>query len=78
MILPILWGLILVSSYLRFFAAGHCEADTYANGCSVPLGLDTPFKETFTKACDKHDICYGCVSPELIDFIGLDTCVNVS
>ena len=41
---------------------GLCDADTYANGCSVPLGLDTPFKETFTKACDKHDICYGCVS----------------
>ena len=56
------WFLLLSSSKVILSGEGLCDADTYTNGCSVPLGLDTPFKETFTKACDKHDICYGCVS----------------
>ncbi len=39
-----------------------CKADKHANGCSVPLGMTAPYKEQFTPACNKHDICYGCVS----------------
>ena len=39
-----------------------CKADKYANGCSVPLGMNAPYKDQFTPACNKHDICYGCVS----------------
>ena len=60
MISAILWHFILFSCFGRFSCEGHCDADTYTNGCSVPLGLDTPFKKTFTEACNKHDICYGC------------------
>eukprot|EP00112_Aurelia_sp_Birch-Aquarium-sp1_P007971 Seg187.12 transcript_id=Seg187.12/GoldUCD/mRNA.D3Y31 product="Conodipine-M alpha chain" protein_id=Seg187.12/GoldUCD/D3Y31 len=37
-----------------------CKADKYANGCSVPLGMNAPYKDQFTPACNKHDICYGC------------------
>ena len=39
-----------------------CNADKHANGCSVPLGINAPYKNDFTPACNKHDICYGCVS----------------
>ena len=39
-----------------------CSADKHANGCSVPLGINAPYKADFTPACNKHDICYGCVS----------------
>ncbi|KAK3733985.1 hypothetical protein QZH41_009840, partial [Actinostola sp. cb2023] len=38
----------------------QCLADQYSNGCSVPLGIATPYKGRFTPACNKHDICYGC------------------
>nr|QNH72513.1 toxin candidate TRINITY_DN7890_c0_g1_i1 [Isarachnanthus nocturnus] len=37
-----------------------CEVDRQTNGCSVPFGIDAPFKREFIPACDKHDICYGC------------------
>ena len=40
----------------------HCKADKHTNGCSVPLGMNAPFKDDFKPACNKHDICYGCVS----------------
>ena len=43
-----------------------CKADKYANGCSIPLGILAPYKEQFTPACNKHDICYGCVSINLM------------
>ena len=39
-----------------------CNADKHTNGCSVPLGINAPYKKDFTPACNKHDICYGCVS----------------
>ena len=39
-----------------------CDADRNTNGCSTPMGMNAPFKGQFTMACDKHDICYGCVS----------------
>nr|QNH72507.1 toxin candidate TRINITY_DN36719_c0_g1_i1 [Pachycerianthus maua] len=37
-----------------------CEVDRQTNGCSVPFGMEAPFKRQFIPACDKHDICYGC------------------
>lgn len=56
--------LILGLFMLRFtFCSGRvCEADRNTNGCSTPMGINAPFKREFTPACDKHDICYGCVS----------------
>ncbi|XP_028392628.1 uncharacterized protein LOC114517170 [Dendronephthya gigantea] len=61
MIQATLWRLIFLLSYTgEMMTEGLCDADSYTNGCSVPLGLGTPFKKTFTKACNKHDICYGC------------------
>ena len=39
--------------------AGEC-AD-HSNGCSIPLDLDFFYRDLFTPACVKHDICYGCV-----------------
>ena len=34
----------------------------YANGCSIPFGLSFTYKTLFTPSCNRHDICYGCVS----------------
>ena len=34
----------------------------HQDGCSVPDGLPRPFIELFTPECDKHDLCYDCVS----------------
>ena len=39
-----------------------CAADKFADGCSVPSVFPAPFKKEFTSACNRHDICYGCVS----------------
>ena len=36
------------------------------------MGMNAPFKREFTPACDKHDICYGCVST---GFVILSCCV---
>lgn len=57
----LLSGFVFFTSVQRVLVE-FCEADSYTDGCSVPFGLDTPFKEIFTKACNKHDTCYGCVS----------------
>ena len=32
------------------------------NGCSIPGDLPFVYKELFTPACNKHDVCYYCVS----------------
>ena len=41
----------------------ECENDkTMINGCSVPWGIDFPYKEFFLPACNRHDVCYSCVS----------------
>ncbi|XP_046843048.1 conodipine-P1-like [Xenia sp. Carnegie-2017] len=55
----LLSGFVFFTSVQRVLVE-FCEADSYTDGCSVPFGLDTPFKEIFTKACNKHDTCYGC------------------
>jgi len=31
------------------------------NDCSVPIFKDFPYKVTFRPACQRHDLCYGCV-----------------
>ncbi|XP_047134278.1 conodipine-P2 [Hydra vulgaris] len=37
-----------------------CAADKFADGCSVPPIIPAPFKNEFTSACNRHDICYAC------------------
>ena len=32
------------------------------NGCSIPLGIAFPYKDLFLPACERHDVCYSCVS----------------
>lgn len=40
------------------------------NGCSIPWGISFPYKEFFDPACERHDICYSCVSDhELFNYI---------
>lgn len=34
----------------------------HSNGCSIPGDLPFFYKNTFTPACDRHDMCYNCVS----------------
>lgn len=59
----IVLGLVVIGfTYSWAHPTRICEADRQANGCSVPLGIEAPFKRQFTPSCNKHDICYGCVS----------------
>ena len=39
----------------------NCTVLTDVNGCSVPFGIDVPFKDVFTPACLNHDVCFRCV-----------------
>lgn len=64
------FGLVVVE--FKFCLCRVCEADRNTNGCSTPMGMNAPFKREFTPACDKHDICYGCVST---CFVILSCCV---
>ena len=64
------FGLVVVE--FKFCSCKVCEADRNTNGCSTPMGMNAPFKREFTPACDKHDICYGCVST---CFVILSCCV---
>lgn len=60
---PILLLLIFTSTTMRSECRPlSCAADKYADGCSVPSMVPAPFKNEFTRACNRHDICYGCVS----------------
>ena len=38
-----------------------CVYDEHTNGCSTPTGIE-PYRDTFTPACNEHDVCYFCVS----------------
>lgn len=39
-----------------------CKTLDFVNGCSTPLWLPVPFKKAFTPSCNRHDVCYRCVS----------------
>lgn len=52
----------------------HRCLEKMSNGCSVPGGMgdrDKYGKEIFVAACDRHDVCYACVS--FIAFYTLDS-----
>ena len=51
--------MVLLGSALKTESA-QCHVET--NGCSIPKGVPRPFVETFTPACNRHDVCYRCVS----------------
>ena len=60
--------LVVAVMGFTFCSCRVCDADRNTNGCSTPMGMNAPFKQQFTMACDKHDICYGCVSVVLSYF----------
>lgn len=38
-----------------------CTTDIkLTNGCSIPWGIEFPYKEFFLPACQRHDVCYVC------------------
>lgn len=40
-----------------------CVSDSFINGCSVPINSSSfPYKTLFHPACQRHDVCYVCVS----------------
>ena len=47
---------------LAEITTAKCISDDYVNGCSIPFRSYFPYAKFFEKACDKHDICYDCVS----------------
>lgn len=56
----ILLGLLTVSVSASDYCQEHAPAGV-VNGCSVPL-LHFQYEPQFTPSCNKHDICYHCVS----------------
>ncbi|XP_052818636.1 conodipine-P3-like isoform X1 [Mya arenaria] len=55
-------GFILVFFLAAFglAIAGVCDRAPDVNGCSIPGNLPYPYKNTFRRDCNKHDICYSC------------------
>ncbi|CAH3046364.1 unnamed protein product [Porites evermanni] len=49
--------MVLLASALKT-ESPQCHVET--NGCSTPKGVPRPFVETFTPACNRHDVCYRC------------------
>ncbi|XP_033762309.1 uncharacterized protein LOC117343874 [Pecten maximus] len=47
---------------LTVHAGYTCDKNKYSNGCSVPKGIKIAFKGRFKPACNKHDICYRCMT----------------
>ena len=54
--------IVLILFAEGLFAISECGAHGHVNGCSVPGDLPYFYKDHFKPACNKHDICYGCVS----------------
>ena len=73
----ILYSLLLLSSAVVYARPLSCAADKFADGCSVPSMIPAPFKMEFTHACNRHDICYGCVSIFRYSNILLFFCLHV-
>nr|UMA83986.1 venom-related protein conodipine [Conus judaeus] len=40
--------------------ADQCDQHPVVNGCSVPSFIQPQHQDTFTPACYRHDVCYGC------------------
>ncbi|XP_066915435.1 uncharacterized protein [Clytia hemisphaerica] len=50
----------ILVSLVTMTTAQSCGVLKDVNGCSVPFGLEIPFKNTFEPACLNHDVCYRC------------------
>ena len=48
--------------FSAYYISYHCSENRHTNGCSIPADLPYPYKDVFKPGCDRHDICYGCVS----------------
>ena len=53
---------IIVLAVLAGIVNGECEADNHVNGCSIPFDAPVAYKTDFVQACNRHDVCYYCVS----------------
>eukprot|EP00794_Sanderia_malayensis_P019004 gene19004-20916_t len=54
-------GIFVAALVLALFGdANGCEADNHVNGCSIPYDMPFAYKNDFTPACHKHDVCYYC------------------
>lgn len=54
--------IVLLATAAVVASASVCSNEKYTNGCSVPFGLPWFYKDEFAAVCNKHDICYACVS----------------
>ena len=60
--------LLLLVALLPSEVTSHTNSSScpvHINGCSIPCGLPFVYKTKFTPACNKHDVCYSCVSIRL-------------
>ena len=56
---------------LTGYTQAGCITKQYVNGCSIPFRFQFYYKREFTPSCNKHDVCYSCVSTTM-HFIGED------
>ena len=52
--------LTIIIAFIGLAAGSNCPV--VQNGCSVPRHLPKPWINTMTPSCNKHDVCYYCVS----------------
>jgi len=51
---------LLPCCYGEFDTKECTEDPKMVNGCSIPWGIEFPYKDFFKPACNRHDICYSC------------------
>ena len=52
----------------------------HVNGCSIPCDFPFVYKTKFINACNKHDVCYSCVSVVSLSISNTDcnsTCLEI-
>ena len=52
--------LTIIIALIGLTVVSSCRVEY--NGCSVPRHLPKPWINTMTPSCNKHDVCYYCVS----------------
>lgn len=64
------WMILVLACFTPIVSnvvAKDCDTNEHVNGCSIPFGISWFYKAEFTPDCNKHDVCYWCVST-ILDF----------
>ena len=63
----VLWIFMVFVAFLEVSSNNNqCTVLSDINGCTVPFKLPLPYVKEFTPSCNSHDVCYRCVSKNII------------